>query len=69
MNSKELFDNMIITPMSTMIKGVEMFLEDPSLTGEIAEIEGQDATLRSPPEFVSEDSRKNIETFWELGYS
>ncbi|KAL1857425.1 hypothetical protein Daus18300_010398 [Diaporthe australafricana] len=67
--SKELFKGMIITPMSTLIKGVSNFLDDPSLSGELAEIHGDNATLRPPHDYVDEDSKKNLERFWSLGYA
>lgn len=66
---KALFKNMVITPMSTLVKGVAQFVSDPSLSGEIAEIHGDSVTLRPPHEFVDEDSRKNLENFWSLGYA
>ncbi|ROW06992.1 hypothetical protein VMCG_04065 [Cytospora schulzeri] len=67
--SKDLFKNMVVTPMSTLVNGVVKFLEDPGLTGELAEIHGQNVTLRPPHEYVDEDSRKNLEYFWSLGYA
>lgn len=67
--SKELFEGMAITPMSTLIKGVTKFVGDPSLNGELAEIHGESATLRPPHDYVDEDSRKNLERFWSLGYA
>lgn len=60
---------MVITPMSTLISGVVKFLGDPGLTGELAEIHGQNVTLRPSHQYVDEDSRKNLETFWGLGYA
>lgn len=67
--SKELFEGMVITPMSTLIKGVTKFVDNPKLNGELAEIHGDSATLRPPHEYVDEDSRKNLERFWSLGYA
>lgn len=60
---------MVITPMSTLIKGVTKFVDDPNLNGELAEIHGDNATLRPPHDYVDEDSRKNLERFWSLGYA
>lgn len=60
---------MIITPMSTLIKGVTKFVDDPGLNGEVAEIHGDSATLRPPHDYVDEDSKKNLERFWSLGYA
>lgn len=67
--SKDLFKPMILTPMSTLTRGVQQLVSDPSLTGQIAEIHGQNVTLREPLPYVDEDSGKNIETFWSLGYA
>ncbi|KAF3765623.1 putative short chain dehydrogenase/reductase [Cryphonectria parasitica EP155] len=66
---KALFKNMIITPMSTLVKGVVQLTSDPKLTGEVAEIHGDSVTLRPPHDYVDEDSRKNLENFWNLGYA
>lgn len=60
---------MIITPMSTLTKGVQQLVSDSSLTGQIAEIHGNSVTLSQPPPYVDEDSRHNLETFWSLGYA
>lgn len=66
---KSLFDNMIITPMTTLVDGVKTLLEDPALNGEVAEIHGNSVTLRPVHDYVDEDSRKNLENFWNLGYA
>ncbi|KAI5921979.1 15-hydroxyprostaglandin dehydrogenase [Camillea tinctor] len=68
-SSKDLFKGMIITPMSTLIKGVEKFINEPKLTGAVAEIHGDNATLRPHHDSMDEDSRKNFEHFWNLGYT
>lgn len=60
---------MIITPMSTLIKGVAQLISDTTLNGEVAEIHGDKVSLRPPYEIVDEDSRKNLENFWNLGYA
>lgn len=60
---------MVLTPMSTLTKGVDQFIMDPSRTGQVAEIHGDSVTLRPPAEFVDDDTRKNMETFWSLGYA
>ncbi|POS75895.1 hypothetical protein DHEL01_v205708 [Diaporthe helianthi] len=67
--SKELFEGMLITPMPTLIKGVTKFVDNPALNGEVAEIHGDSATLRPPHDYVDEDSKKNLERFWSLGYA
>ena len=66
----DLFKSMIITPMSTMNKAVNQLLSDPSLTGRIAVTHENDVTLVQPPPYVSEGTRKNLDTFWQLlGYN
>lgn len=60
---------MIVTPMSTLTRGVSQLIADPSLNGQVLEIHGDSATPRQAPEYVDEDSRKNLETFWNLGYA
>lgn len=67
--SKDLFKEMVITPMETLIHGVAKFEADPSLSGEIAEIHGSEVTLRPPHEFVDEDTGNNIKVFTNLGYA
>lgn len=67
--SRDLFTKMIVTPLSTLTRGVQQLVSDASLTGQIAEIHGESVTLRDPPPYVDEDTGKNIETFWSLGYA
>ena len=67
--NKDLFKHMTITPMETLIRGVDQFLRDPTVSGAVAEIHGDEVTIRPPHEYVDEDSKKNIETFWDLGYA
>lgn len=67
--SSDLFGPMTVTPMSTLTKGVASLIADPSLNGQIFEIHGESVTPRVQPEYVDEDSRKNLETFWNLGYA
>ncbi|KAK3346312.1 hypothetical protein B0T25DRAFT_276340 [Lasiosphaeria hispida] len=57
---------MIVTPMSTLIRGVADLIADPSLTGQVAEIHGNSVTIRPQHEFVDEDTEKNIEMFWNF---
>ena len=64
-----LFQSMVLTPMSTATKAVAQLVEDPSLTGKIAELHGEHVTFAEPPPYVDEDTGKNIETFWRLGYA
>ncbi|RYP13298.1 hypothetical protein DL767_010819 [Monosporascus sp. MG133] len=65
--SKDLFKHMVVTPISTLTRGIAQFIENPGITGEVAEIHGENVTLRPPHEFVDEDSRANVEMFWKLG--
>ncbi|KAI0867178.1 15-hydroxyprostaglandin dehydrogenase [Xylaria cubensis] len=63
-----LFTNMIVTPPSTLIAGLEKLLMDTSLNGQVAEIHGENVTLRPPHEIVDADSRHNLEEFSRFGY-
>ncbi|KAI9372299.1 hypothetical protein BJX61DRAFT_455171 [Aspergillus egyptiacus] len=67
--STELFKTMILTPMSTAQRAVQQFVDDASLTGQVAELHGEHVTLAAPPAYVDEDTGKNIENFWSLGYA
>ncbi|KNG89163.1 putative short chain dehydrogenase/reductase, partial [Aspergillus nomiae NRRL 13137] len=67
--SNDLFKSMILTPMSTATNAVAQFTADESLTGKIAELHGEHVTFAEPPAYVDEDTRKNIENFWNLGYA
>ncbi|KAF3400118.1 15-hydroxyprostaglandin dehydrogenase [NAD] [Penicillium rolfsii] len=67
--SADLFKPMILTPMSTATKAVAQFVADESLNGKIAEVHGEHVTFAEPPAYVDEDTGKNIETFWNLGYA
>ncbi len=60
---------MIITPMQTLTRGVAQIIANPDLTGAVAEIHGESVTLRPHQEYVDEESRKNLEMFWTLGYA
>jgi len=64
-----LFQNMILTPVSTAVAAIEAFSTQPSLTGKVAEISGDNFTIREQPDFVDEDTKTNLETFSKLGYS
>lgn len=61
---------MVVTPIKTLIRGVDQFLADPSVSGEAAGIHGDKVTIKPHHEYVNEDSRRNIEAFWQLlGYA
>ncbi|KAK6851044.1 hypothetical protein PG995_009688 [Apiospora arundinis] len=67
--SKELFANMVVTPMSTLVQGVDKLLGDRKTTGAVAEIHGDSVTLRPHLEYVDADSKANLDNFWQLGYA
>lgn len=60
---------MIITPMATAVKAVDRFVEDPSLTGKVAELHEENITFAEQKEYVDENTGVNIEMFWKLGYA
>ncbi|KAL2007442.1 hypothetical protein VTN00DRAFT_8880 [Thermoascus crustaceus] len=64
-----LFKSMVITPMSTATRAVAQLLADPGLTGKVAELHGENVTFAEPPPYVDENSGRNIEMFWTLGYA
>jgi len=66
---RALFKDMILTPFSTLTRGVDQFVDDPSLTGAVAEIHGEYVTIRPPLDVVDKDSASNLEVFWNLGYA
>lgn len=67
--SSDLFKSMVITPMTTVTTAVARFVNDSSLNGKIAELHGGNVTLAEAPAYVDEDTGRNIETFWNLGYA
>lgn len=58
---------MILTSVATATRAVAQFVADESLTGKVAELHGEHVVFAEPPEY--EDTRKNIEAFWNLGYA
>jgi len=60
---------MILTPISLVVEAVRDFITKPELVGVTAEISGNAVTIRAPPEYVDEVSRKNWNSFWKLGYA
>ncbi|KAI0179876.1 NAD(P)-binding protein [Hypoxylon sp. FL1284] len=65
--SKALFQEMVVTPHSTLVKAVAQLVENPSVTGSVAEIHGDKVTMRPPHDYVDEDTQSNLEVFWKLG--
>ncbi|KAI2616856.1 NAD(P)-binding protein [Hypoxylon sp. NC1633] len=68
-SDKALFREMIITPKSTLIKAVAQLVGDPSISGYVAEIHGDSVTLRPGLDFVDDDTKANIESFWKIGHA
>ena len=66
---RALFKDMILTPFSTLTRGVDQFVSDSAITGAVAEIHGTSVTIRPPLNVVDEDSATNLEVFWSLGYA
>lgn len=60
---------MTLTPMSVAVDAVREFVTKPQMTGVTAEISGEQFTIREPPEWVDEITKKNFDTFWSLGYA
>lgn len=60
---------MVVTPMSTLIRGVDQLLGDRKTTGAVAEIHGDSVTLRPHLDYVDADSKANLDNFWRLGYA
>ncbi|KAI0380469.1 NAD(P)-binding protein [Hypomontagnella monticulosa] len=67
--SKALFEEMVVTPQSTLVKGVAQLVGDQTITGTVAEIHGESVTLRPHHEYVDADTHANMETFWRLGHA
>jgi hypothetical protein len=51
---------MTLTPMETLIRGVSQLLDDAGTTGQIAEIHGENVTIRPHHEFVNETVENTI---------
>lgn len=66
---KALFKSMVTTPVSTAVRAVSQFVEDPSVTGKVAELHGENITFAEQKEYADESVRENIEMFWKLGYA
>jgi hypothetical protein len=66
---KALFRAMTTTPVDTAVRAVSRFVEDPSLTGKVAELHGENITFAEQKEYADESTRENIEMFWKLGYA
>lgn len=67
--NSSLFQHMVLTPMSTATKAVDIFIQDPNLSGIVAEVHGDNVTFVNEPDYVDEDTKANIEMFWTLGHA
>jgi len=45
-----------VTPLSTVVSAFTQFIEDSSLTGQVAECSGKNIYHRSPPEFKDDEA-------------
>ncbi|TLD11769.1 hypothetical protein PspLS_11645 [Pyricularia sp. CBS 133598] len=62
-----MYQHMVVTPMSTMIKAVSLLVGDAGLTGQVLEVHDDEPTIRKQPyEFVSDGTRHNQEKSWEM---
>ncbi|MAD85381.1 MAG: hypothetical protein CL912_20670 [Deltaproteobacteria bacterium] len=52
-----IFPKEHITPMSTLLRAYDMFLEDSSLSAKVAETSLDQVHFQEPPEFSSESNR------------
>ncbi|KIW18213.1 hypothetical protein PV08_02501 [Exophiala spinifera] len=52
-------DGIILTPLSTVVKAVEMILDDASISGQIAEISEDRVTWPKQQDYVDDSTRKN----------
>jgi len=64
--NRTLIDQMIVTPFSTLLRGVDLFLGDRGLTGAVAEISGEKVTVRPQHEYTDQQTVQNMETFWRV---
>ena len=60
---------MVVTPASTLTRAVQAFLDDPALSGELAEVHGEKFTLRPDAAYVDADTEKNLKMFWSMGHA
>ncbi|KAL9567292.1 hypothetical protein ACKAV7_008534 [Fusarium commune] len=66
---KELFKAMIITPLSTLTKAVAQFVTDPSMTGQVAELNENTITLRPHADYADAGAEHNNKMFYKLGHA
>lgn len=58
---------MSTTPMSTVLRGFAQLVEDPGLTGAVAEASGDEVSLRQPPDYMDGTTQRNFEKYKEMG--
>lgn len=67
-----IFPKEHITPMSTVLKAYETFLEDSSITGQTVELSLDQLYFRKQSEWANESQRwigEESKEFWDMGYS
>jgi hypothetical protein len=55
--------------MSTLVDSIKYLITESSLTGSVVEVHGDKMSISPPPPYVDEDTGRNIEMFWSLGYA
>ncbi|OAL45662.1 15-hydroxyprostaglandin dehydrogenase [Pyrenochaeta sp. DS3sAY3a] len=65
--NRDSFGKIILTPMSTLTRGLQQLVSDPSLSGQVAVVHGDSITLSPPPQFVDEDTGRDIDILWSSG--
>ena len=62
-------ENIALFKIKDLKVGYKIKVLGDRMTGEVAEIHGDNVTFRPPHKYVDEDSAKNLDTFWSLGYA
>ena len=69
---RDIFPKEHITPMSTVLKAFDIFIEDSSITGQTVELSLDQLYFRKQPEWANESQRwigEESKSFWEEAYS
>ncbi|EEU35527.1 uncharacterized protein NECHADRAFT_55503 [Fusarium vanettenii 77-13-4] len=66
---KDIFKAMVVTPMSTLTRSIAQFMADPSRTGQLAELHGDQITLRHHADYADGGVEYNNRMFWTLGHA
>ena len=64
----EVYKNLFTTPLSTIVKAVDMLIETRDITGQVYELHGEHVMVAEPPAYQQEETGKNIEYYWSLGH-